>query len=226
MELETRGRLFARGAALFLNHVEFSPEPRLVRAGNESGFFGNFVGLVGFNNRLVERVPPQIAADLNDLGKGFVFRFAVNDRFARPQAAAHDFGDEEAAAADAVYKALADDVTEGSGKALSNLLFFLARKHAEDAVDGLAGINRMEGAKHNVPGLRRRHRDFERFAVADFADQNRLGRLAKRGAEPVWKCWKIFPKLALADGGFFMGVKKLNRILERNDVDFLGLVQL
>ncbi len=75
------------------------------------------------------------------------------------------------------------DVAKRLGKALTQLLFFLAREHAQDAVDRLAGVNRVQRAEDDVTGLGSGHRNFERLGVANLADQNGFGRLAQGRAQ-------------------------------------------
>ena len=80
---------------------------------------------------------------------------------------------------------MADDVAKVSARADAELLFFAEREQAEDTIDGLAGVDRVKRAEHQVARFRRHERDFHRGAIAHFADENDLGRLAQGGAQAV-----------------------------------------
>jgi len=60
-------------------------------------------------------------------------------------------------------------------------LLLIFAEHAENAVDGLAGVDRVERGKDDVAGLGGGERHFHRLPVADFTDENRLGSLPQRG---------------------------------------------
>ena len=50
----------------------------------------------------------------------------------------------------------------------------------------LAGIDRVQGAENKVTGFRRHERDFDRRAVAHFADENDLRCLAQTRRASRW----------------------------------------
>ena len=99
-------------------------------------------------------------------------------------------------------------------------------EHAQDAVDGLARIDGVQRAEHQVAGFRGAQRDLDRFAVAHFADENDLGRLAQGGAQPAGESVKIGAQLALIEGGAFVGMHEFDRVFQRDDVDGPGVVDL
>src|SRR5256885_6600218 len=202
VQFQSGGRLLGPGAALLRNLVQFAAHFAFVRAGDQRGFLGNDACFAGFDDRVIEGLPAEARARFDDFVEGFVFRFAVNNRFARSQAAAHDLGDEQTPAADFTHEPLAHDVAQAGGQALADLLFFLARKHAEDAVDRLPGVDRVEGAENDVAGFRRGQSDVQRFAVANFTDQDRFRRLTQSGAQTVGEVREILAELALTDRRF------------------------
>ena len=106
------------------------------------------------------------------------------------------------------------------------MLFFLAREHAENPVDRLSGVDRVQRAENDVAGFRSGHRDIERFAIANFADKNCLRRLPQGRAQAIGKVGEILAQLALADRRLAVFVEKFDRIFQRHDVDLLALVQL
>ena len=55
--------------------------------------------------------------------------------------------------------------------------------------------------KHEVARLRRHQRDFDRGAIAHFADEDDLRRLAQRGAQAIGIAVEIAAQFALIEGG-------------------------
>ncbi len=80
--------------------------------------------------------------------------------------------------------------------------------------------------KHEVAGLRRGERDFDRRAVAHFADEDDLRRLPQGGAQPARESVEIAAELALVEGGLLVLVHEFDRVLQRDHVDRLRLVDL
>ena len=79
-------------------------------------------------------------------------------------------------------------------------MFLLFRlKHAQDAVDGFAGVDGVQGAEDQMAGFRRAQGDLHRLLVAHFADENDLGRLAQRGAQAVGVGIEINAQFALVE---------------------------
>ncbi len=103
---------------------------------------------------------------------------------------------------------------------------FSKREQAEDTVDGLAGIDRVQGAENQMAGFRGHQRDFHCGAVAHFADEDDFGRLAQGGPQAVGIVVKIVPEFALVEGGFALRMNEFDRIFQRNDVDRLSVVDL
>ena len=97
------------------------------------------------------------------------------------------------------HKPLADHPAQRIGQADANLLLLLRLEHAEDAVDGFAGVDGVQRAQDQMAGFRRAQGDFHRFLVAHFADENDLGRLAQRGAQAVGVAVEINAQFALVE---------------------------
>ena len=169
-------------------------------------------------------IQPKGRARLDDFVETAVFAFADRDRFAGAEIVAQNFREQLPAATDFRREPLADDVTHGVGQADAQLLFFAEREEAEDSVDSLPGVDRVERAQHEVPGFRRHQRHFHRRAVAHFADQNHFRRLAERGPQTVRVIVKIVAELALIEGGLHRRMHEFDRIFQRHDVD--GLVDV
>ncbi len=66
----------------------------------------------------------------------------------------------------------------------------------------------------------------EPFAVAHFADKNQFGSLTQSGPQCEGESGSVRVKLALMNGGAFVVVEELDRILNRNDVAGLLFVDL
>src|SRR5262249_20305163 len=99
--------------------------------------------LIKFQNCHVECFPAEWSRGFDDFIEGFSFRLAVFYRVFRPKVVTHDFEGGDTASADFRQEALRDDPADGFGKPNSNLLFFRLLEHADDAVDRLAGVNRV-----------------------------------------------------------------------------------
>ena len=74
---------------------------------------------------------------------------------------------------------------------LANLFLFLRLEHAQDATDGLAGVNGVQGAQDQMACFGRAQRNFDRLAVAHFTNQNDLRRLAQGGSQTVGEAIEI-----------------------------------
>src|ERR1700730_5313319 len=74
--------------------------------------------------------------------------------------------------------------------------------------------------------LRRHQSDLDGGAIAHFTDQNYFRRLTQRGAESGWIIIEIVTELALVKGGLEFRVNEFDWVLERDNVDGLGLIDL
>ncbi len=175
---------------------------------------------------VVEGDHPEGLPRLDDLVEGLPLRFAVEDRVLHPEVRAHDLEGRHAVAPLLGKEALADDPADRVGQPDPDLVLLFGREHAEDAVDRLAGIHRVEGAQDQMARLRGGEADLHRLAVPHLADEDHLRRLAERRAQPVREGIEIVPHLPLVEGGLLVGVGEFHRVLEGDDVDRLMLVDL
>ena len=97
---------------------------------------------------------------------------------------------------------LADHPAQRVGEPDANLLLFFRLEHTQNTVDGLARVDRVQRAQDQMAGFRRAQGDLHRLAVAHFADENHLRRLAQRGAQAVGITVKINAQFALVERGF------------------------
>ena len=65
------------------------------------------------------------------------------------------------------------------------MFLFVGFEHTEDTIDGLAGIDRVERAQHQMACLGRAQGNLDGIAIAHFAHENDLGRLAQGGPQAV-----------------------------------------
>jgi hypothetical protein len=155
-----------------------------------------------------------------------VLAFADRDGFTGAEIVAQNFREQLPAATDLRREPLAHDVAQRIRKPDAELLLFAEGKESENTIDRLAGIDRVERAQHEMAGLSRHQGDFDGRAVAHFAHQNDLGRLAQGRAQAVGIIVKIVSQLALVERGAFRRVHEFDRIFERDDVNRLLFVDL
>ena len=105
------------------------------------------------------------------------------------------------------------------GQSDADLLFFRLVEHADDTVDRLAGIDRVQCAHDQVAGFRGRHADFDRFAVAHFADENDFGSLAQRSAKSGGERAEVVSHFPLVERRLLLRMDEFDRIFERDDVN-------
>src|SRR3989440_6386043 len=127
------GRFVEAEVPQLLHHIDIAPHFVFVRAENHRGLIGDEIGLIGGEERLIEAVPAHRSAGFDDFLERPVLAFAVEQCFPRPQAASHDFRDEQATAVDFVNEPLAYDVTDRVRESLPELLFLFFAAHAEES---------------------------------------------------------------------------------------------
>lgn len=106
------------------------------------------------------------------------------------------------------------------------MLLFVGFEHAQNTVDRLPGVDGVQRAHDEVAGFGGAQSEFDGFAVAHFADQNDLGRLAKRGTQAAGKLVEVRAHFALIERGLFLRVNEFHGVFEGDDVDGLGFVDL
>ena len=119
---------------------------------------------------------------------------------------------------------LRDEVAKRRREAAANRVLVARVEGADDALDGLRGVDGVERGEDQVPGFGGGERDLDGLAVAHLADQNHFWRLPERGAERQREGRRIAVQLALVDGRLLVEVQELDRILDGQDVIGAGLV--
>src|SRR5215208_7136487 len=110
---------------------------------------------------------------------------------------------------------LADDPPQGVRETVADLLLLLGVEHAQNTIDRLAGIDRVERAHHKMSSLRGIQSNLDRGPVAHFADQDDLGSLAERGAQSAGKAVVIRTELALIYRRLLLRIDEFHRIFQR-----------
>ncbi len=141
------------GASNVLPRSFFSMHFIFVRTKDDGGVLSDEICFVSLEQRLIEAMPAQRAARLDDFLKSTVLAFAVKQRFTRAQAAAHDLSDEQAATTDFAEKPLAYDVTNCLGQTLTQLLLFVCAKHSKNTADSLSGVDGVKRGVDDMAGL-------------------------------------------------------------------------
>ena len=91
-------------------------------------------------------------------------------------------------------------------------------KDVHDAVDGLGSAGRVQGAQHQMAGLRGGERELDGLPVAEFADQDHVRVFAQGRTEGVGKRAGMHTEFALADQTLLRAVGELDRVFDRHDV--------
>src|SRR5687768_5017344 len=102
---------------------------------------------------------------------------------------------------------------------MTHLLLFIRLEHAENTVNGLAGINRVQRAHDQMSGFGGAESDFHGGSVTHFTYQNDLWRLAQSCSQSACEVIKVSSQFPLIDCGFLLGVNELDRILQCDDVN-------
>src|SRR2546425_2924332 len=132
------------------------------------------------------------------------FFLALFQIVARAHRRLQHFDDGDAASAFFGDQSLRDEIAERRGEARPHRLLVACLERADDALDGLRGVDRVKRGEHQVTRFRRRQRDFDGFAVAHLAHQNHLRRLTQGGPERQRKGRRVGVQLTLVDRAFLV----------------------
>jgi hypothetical protein len=98
------------------------------------------------------------------------------------------------------------------------LLAALLGEEIDDAVDRLVRAVGVQRGEHQVPRLGELNSVFHGLAVADFADQDHVGRLAQRVLEREMPAVAIDADFPVRDHAALVRVHVLHRVLDGDDV--------
>jgi hypothetical protein len=160
---------------------------------------------------------------LAGLDRGVHLRdLAFADQVTDRRRADHDLVRRDAAAADALEQGLRDRRAQRLGKHGTHHFLLRRREHVDDTVDGLRGRARVQCAEHQVAGFGGGQRQADGLQVAHFADQDDVGVFAQRRAQRFAEAERVAMHFALVHQRALALVHELDRVLDRDDV--VGLV--
>ena len=197
-----------------------------VRADREGVAEGDQAVLVEVEQALVEGLHAVVLA-LGDHLFDRVRLLGVDD--AVEDAAGHHqhLGRRDAAGAvGPLEEPLAHDAPERRRQRQADLLLLERREEVDDPVHRLGGVGGVQRRDHEVAGLGRRQRRPHRLGVAHLADEDHVGVLAQHPAHGRGVVDGVGADLPLVDDRLLVGVQHLDRVLDRHDVDGLGLVDV
>src|SRR5689334_4224460 len=105
-------------------------------------------------------------------------------------------------------------------------LLFRGRKHVDDAVYRLGRGARMQRSEHQVARLGAGQGEAYRLQIAHLAHEDHVGVFAQCAAQRIGERERVRADLSLVDEAFLRVVHKLDRVLDRQDVALLVLVDM
>ena len=116
------------------------------------------------------------------------------------------------------YQTLRDERADVQRQVHEQLLAPLLGKEIDDAVERLVGAVGVQGGQHQVPGLGELDAVFHGLAIADFADENHVGRLAQGVLERQVPALAIDADFAVRDHAALVRMHVFHRVLDGDDV--------
>ena len=116
--------------------------------------------------------------------------------------------------------------SNGFGELRADLRLLRGRKRVNDAVDRFGRARGVERAEDQVARLRSRQRELDRFQIAHFTHEDDVRIFAQRGLERIGEGEGVHAQFALVDETFFRLVNELDRVFDRDDVAFKGIVEI
>ena len=143
----------------------------------------------------------------------------VGDEFLDPRGGDQDLdGGHHALAVGAGEQPLGDHALEDGDQLQPGLLLLVGRIQRDDAVDGLGGVDRVQGRQHQVSGLRGRHGDVGGLEIAHLTDQHDVGVLPQHRPEGLGEGGGIETHLSLVDDALSVTEGILDRVFDGDDV--------
>ena len=172
--------------------------------------------------RLIEGLHADFARSCHDsliVTSPLKIRSEISGEFSRISMAARAPGAVLASGSGAAKGAL-----KLSDRSISNCVASFFREEVDDAVERLIGAVGVQRGQAQVTGLREGHRIFHGFAVADFADQDHVGRLAQGIFQRGVPVFGIDPDFAVGDRRNSVFVHEFHRVFDGDDVALGTLV--
>src|ERR1051325_4484575 len=149
----------------FVYQIQLTADPGFVTTIKNHRFLTHFVSLKCFQEAGIEGMPAVNCSRLHYVMECLAFRFTIANRLTSSETSANHFSKQDAAAIDLRGQTLTDDIANGVGQSIPHLLFLVSAEQADDPVDGLTGINRVQGAENEMPCFGRGQSDFHCLAV-------------------------------------------------------------
>ena len=92
------------------------------------------------------------------------------------------------------------------------------REDCNDALNGLGGIEGVQGGEHHVAGFGRVDGGADGFKVAHFADQDHVGILTERSAQRHTEGGSVDVNFTLVYESLFVAVQEFDRVLDGDNV--------
>lgn len=147
-----------------------------------------------------------------------LFDFPVPNAGAECVVHAEDFGGEDATLSiDGGEESLGDDCFEDVAELGDDLLLLVGREDIDETVDALRGIDGVEGGEDEVSGFGGGEGDLDAFQIAEFADHDDVGVLAKGLAEGAVEALRVAADLALFDDAGEVGKDEFDGVLDGDD---------
>ena len=130
----------------------------------------------------------------------------------------HDIVNRTSPLGNALHQNLGNDRLQYRGKLNANGLLLLHGKGVHNTINRLGRASGVQGTEHQVTGFCSRHRHLNGLQVTQLTHQNHFRILTQRAAQRFGKARHILVHLALRSDAHLVGMIKLNRILNGNNV--------
>ena len=168
------------------------------------------------DQRLAERLHLEEVAFGDRLGD--LLGLVVADQVGDPGVRDHDLDRRHASAVELGKQALADDAAEDAGEDRSDQVLLDGREELDHPPDRLGRVDGVHRREHEVAGLRGGEGGLGRLGVAELADQDHVGVLAKASAQRLRERRRVETDFPLVDDAAVVAVHDLDRVLDRDDV--------
>src|SRR5215469_9730931 len=190
-----------------------------VRSARQSFIKGDELLRVKLEERLIEGLHTVLAGTGGDGVVNQARLVGIDDAVANVRRGDHDFdGGDAAFVVGAAHQALRNDGFERGGKLQSNLFLLGRREDCDNTLNGLGGVESVQGGKHQVAGFGGEQCCGNGFQVAHFADQNHVGVLTESGAQRGGEVRGVHFDFALIDEALFIAVQELDRVFDGDEV--------
>ena len=173
---------------------------------------------------LVQRLHAGSLAGLD--GRVHLRDLALANEVADCRGADHDLVGGNTSAADLLEQCLRDDGAQRLRQHRPDHFLLCSREHVDDTVDGLRGRTGVQRAENQVSGFRGGERQADGLEVTQLADQDDVGVFTQSRTQRLVEAERVAVNFSLIDERLLRLVNELDRILDRQDVIGLVLVDV